>query len=70
MLVTFKDIKALFVNYIINALPIDSRSFINTTNIVADIFLNNVTIIKLAATYRECSSQEIYKECWKEAWEN
>jgi hypothetical protein len=69
-LVTFKDIKVLFVNYIINALPVDFRSFINKTNIVADFFLNNVTVIEWAATCRECNSQEIYIECWKEAWEN
>jgi hypothetical protein len=70
MLVTFKDIKFLFVNYIINALPVDFRSFINKTNIVADFFLNNVTVIKWAATCRECSSQEIYRAYLKEAWEN
>jgi hypothetical protein len=46
MLVTFKDIKVPFVNYIINALPIDSLSFINGTNIAADFILNNVTVIK------------------------
>ena len=46
MLVTFKDIEDLFVKYIINALPVDSPSFINKTNIVADFILNNVTVIK------------------------
>ena len=39
MLLTFKDIKVPFVNYIINALPVDSLSLINKTNIVADYFL-------------------------------
>jgi hypothetical protein len=44
MLVTFKDIKFLFVNYIINALPIDSLSFINKA--IISIFLNNVKVNK------------------------
>ena len=39
MLVTFQDIKFLYVNYMINALPVDSRSFINKTNTGADFFL-------------------------------
>jgi hypothetical protein len=70
MLVTFKVIKVLLVNYIINALPIDSISLRNKTNSVAAYFLNSVTVIKCPATYRECSTQEIYRECLKDAWEN
>jgi len=46
MLVTFKDIKVLFVNYVINALPIDSHSFINKLILLQIIFLNYVTVIK------------------------
>jgi hypothetical protein len=39
MFVTFKNIQFLFVNYIINALPIDSLSFINKVNNFAYFFL-------------------------------
>jgi len=42
----FQRHEGLFVNYIINGLTIDSRSLINKTKIVADDFLNNVTVIK------------------------
>ena len=45
MLVTFKDIKVLFVNYIIYALPVDSLSLINKTNIVADFFLTTLRFV-------------------------
>jgi len=50
MLLTFKDIKFLFVNYIIHGLTIDSLSFINKTYIVAYYILNNVMFTKGAAT--------------------
>ena len=70
MLVTFKDIKNLFMKSIIFALPIEYRSFINKANIVADYFLNNVKVIKRVATCRGCSTKQIFQECWKEAGKN
>ena len=46
MLVTFKDINVVIVNYIIHGLKIDSLSFINKTYNVAYYFLNYVMSTK------------------------
>jgi hypothetical protein len=47
MLVTFKDIKILFVIYFINALPTDSLSLRNKTNIVAHFFLTMLRLLNV-----------------------
>jgi DNA-binding sugar fermentation-stimulating protein len=40
----FQRHEVLFVNYTINALPLNYLSFINKANNIADYFLKNVTV--------------------------
>jgi len=64
MLVTFKDIKFLFVNHITNALPINSNSFINKGNNFAYFFLIMLRLINKQpriAAHKKCTEKAVRK---------